>query len=426
MTDAGRIRHKSSIVSVFLRNSRRQSIIHVSIRRRLLIYSHDSFGLGHLRRCRSIAQSLVRRLPDLEVLILSGLPIIAEYQFDERVSYRVVPGIIKLRNGDYRALDAEVDLRDAIEARSAMILATAEEFQPNLFLVDKEPLGVRGEVQATLDYLKTRHVPVVLGLRDVMDAPEVLAAEWERKQAIPALEQYFTEIWVYGLERVYRPLAGLPLPPHLHNRLIYTSYLKRARDKTHDTTPLPVDPPYLLVTPGGGGDGEALVDWVLSAAELQPLKDHRILIVCGPFMDADMRRQFERRAAGLAGVEILTFSPRMERLMAAAAGVVAMGGYNTFCEILSFDRPALIVPRTTPRLEQYIRASEAERHGLLRMLVDDDTRDPAAMAEALQALTTQGKPSDVVIPGLLDGHDTIAERVAALIPVAMPLSAAAG
>ena len=47
-----------------------------------------------------------------------------------------------------------------------------------------------------------------------------------------------------------------------------------------------------------------------------------------------------------------------------------MGGYNTFCEILSFDKRALIVPRTRPRLEQYIRAVEAERLGLVSMLSD--------------------------------------------------------
>jgi predicted glycosyltransferase len=27
--------------------------------KRVLIYSHDSFGLGHLRRCREIAHALV-------------------------------------------------------------------------------------------------------------------------------------------------------------------------------------------------------------------------------------------------------------------------------------------------------------------------------------------------------------------------------
>jgi len=73
-------------------------------------------------------------------------------------------------------------------------------------------------------------------------------------------------------------------------------------------------------------------------------------------------------------VRTLTFDTRLENLMARAAGVVAMGGYNTFCEILSFDKPALIVPRTTPRLEQFIRAQRAAELGLAAMLPDERDR----------------------------------------------------
>ena len=389
---------------------------------RLLMYSHDSFGLGHLRRCRSIAQNLVQTFPDLEVLILSGLPIIASYDFDERVRYRLVPGIIKLSNGDYKALDA-ADIREAIEARSRLILETAQEFQPDLFLIDKEPLGIRGEVTETLMYLKERGVPVVLGVRDVMDDPIAFAAEWQRKLAVPALEDYFSEIWVYGLERIYRPLQGLPLPPAVEQRIVYTSYLWRQEEITATADPLPIDQPFLLVTPGGGGDGEGLVDWVLSAYEHAP-DLMRALIVCGPFMHAESRQQIEARAARLPHVEVLTFDPDMQRLMIAATAIVAMGGYNTFCEILSFDRPSLIVPRTRPRLEQFIRAREAARQGLLQMLAhDEDHPDPQQMIDALKALPQQPRPSAVVIPGLLDGHQAIAHRFARL--TGLPLETAA-
>ena len=56
-----------------------------------------------------------------------------------------------------------------------------------------------------------------------------------------------------------------------------------------------------------------------------------------------------REAAALAGEVRLSgdlsdasvcLEPGLERLLAAASGVVAMGGYNTFCEILSMDKPA--------------------------------------------------------------------------------------
>jgi len=80
-----------------------------------------------------------------------------------------------------------------------------------------------------------------------------------------------------------------------------------------------------------------------------------------------------------------------------------MGGYNTFCEILSFDKPSIIVPRTQPRLEQYIRAHRADQLGLVKMLVDDGRREAKSMATALRHLLQQSQPSSVVIPGLLDG-----------------------
>src|SRR5277367_1960783 len=110
---------------------------------------------------------------------------------------------------------------------------------------------------------------------------------------------------------------------------------------------------------------------------------------------------YDARAARLPKVRAITFDAHLEALMARAKGVVAMGGYNTFCEILSFDKPALILPRTVPRLEQYIRARRAAELGLVAMLSDEDARDPVKMAAALLQLTQQAPPSSVVIPGLL-------------------------
>ena len=97
---------------------------------------------------------------------------------------------------------------------------------------------------------------------------------------------------------------------------------------------------------------------------------------------------------------------------ARAAGVVAMGGYNTFCEVLSLDKRALIVPRTEPRLEQYIRISRAAKLGLVSMLADDGRYDPAVMASALRLLPRQNRPSEIVVPGLLEGLDNVGRLVA--------------
>ena len=376
---------------------------------RVLIYSHDSFGLGHLRRCRAIAHALVDNHPEMSVLILSGSPIIGSFDFKSRVDFVRIPGVIKLRNGDYISHSLYIHVEDTLALRSSIIRHTAETFDPDLFIVDKEPLGLRGEVRETLEMLKARGVPLVLGLRDVMDDPVLLAQEWERKNAVPALRDLYDEVWVYGLPQVCNPLQEIDLPPSVHHKTVYTGYLRRetdphARASTHEA---PIDGPYLLVTAGGGGDGEALVDWVLRAYELREPMALPALVVLGPFMPSDAQDAFLDRVDRLLNVEAITFDPGIESLIQQAVGIVAMGGYNTFCEILSFDKPALIVPRSVPRREQLIRAQRADELGLVKCLEDDDARDAKHMATALRHLPQQRRPSETVVPGLLDGLQNV-------------------
>tara|TARA_R110000868_G_scaffold6363_5_gene36098 strand:+ start:1449 stop:2669 length:1221 start_codon:yes stop_codon:yes gene_type:complete len=372
---------------------------------RALIYSHDSFGLGHLRRCRAIAHALVDHDPDMSVIILSGSPIIGNFDFRRRVDFVRVPGVIKLRNGDYTSYSLNLDIDQTVALRASIIKHTADIFDPDIFIVDKEPLGLRGEVAETLEMLKERGTPLVLGLRDVMDEPSLLAPEWKRKNVMPALENLYDEIWVYGLPQICDPLAEIDLSAQVRRKMVYTGYLERedARGAPVADHAIPFDRPYLLVTPGGGGDGEALVDWVLRAYEQDPNPAYPALLVFGPFMQQEKQAEFARRTADLDLVEAITFEANIEPLIQGAAGIVAMGGYNTFCEILSFDKPALVVPRTVPRMEQFIRADRAQELGLLRMLTDDGIRDARDMATALRHLPQQNRPSDVVVPGLLDG-----------------------
>ncbi len=381
---------------------------------RILIYSHDTFGLGHLRRCRTIAHSLVERFKNLSVLILSGSPIIGSFDFRSRVDFVRIPGVVKLRNGEYTPLNLHIDIDQMLKMRASIIQHTAEMFDPDIFIVDKEPLGMRGEVEETLKMLRAKGTRLVLGLRDVMDEPSLLAPEWKRKKVVPALRDLYDEIWIYGLPQMCDPLLGVTLPASVKKKITYTGYLHREVSSSGAPPRMPeiTKKPYILVTTGGGGDGEGLIEWVMRAYESDPLLPYPALLVLGPFMQPDLQSKFMERAAKLKRVDVITFHSHMEALVARAAGVVAMGGYNTFCEILSLNKRALIVPRTKPRLEQFIRAESAERLGLSRMLSDDGSYDPKAMAAALRALPAQKTPSEVVVPGLLEGLANVSRLVA--------------
>lgn len=381
---------------------------------RILIYSHDSFGLGHLRRCRAIAHSLVGSMSDLSVLILSGSPIIGSFDFRTRVDFVRIPGVIKLRNGEYTSLSLHLDIEETLAIRGSIIEHTAKVFRPDIFIVDKEPLGLRGEVRGTLERLSGAGTRLVLGLRDVMDDPDVLAEEWERKGVAQALDDLYDDIWIYGLGDIHDPLQGVGVSEAARAKALFTGYLKRDLPAAAVAAPFRSPfggEPYILVSPGGGGDGVELVDWVIRTyeAHIRPL--FPAIIVLGPFMDPERQAAFAERAAKVRDLHLITFTPQIESIMAQATAIVGMGGYNVFCEILSFDKPTLLVPRVVPRREQAIRASLATEAGLARVLPIDFYPDVHAMADALASLPGQPPPSMAGIPHLLGGLDVINGRV---------------
>ena len=377
---------------------------------RILMYSHDTFGLGHLRRCRTIAHSLVENYRGLSVLIISGSTIAGAFDYRVRVDFMKIPSIIKLHNGEYTALDRHTDLHETLEMRQAVIRHTAESFQPDMFIVDKEPLGLRGELEETLSYLKTRGTTLVLGLREVMDAPHLLKEEWAQRDVLRKIGMYYDSIWVYGPADFYDPLTGFDVPQAIRSRMSYVGFLQRYLP--HADVPVrEIEGDYILATTGGGGDGADLIHNIFDAYRHDSALRHRMLVVLGPFMPTRKRRKLVKKGSALPGIEIIEFDNRMENLIAGARAVVGMGGYNTFCEILSFDKPALIVPRITPREEQLIRARRARELGVIDILLPHEAEDPALMANALKQLPDRAPPSGVTSKLRLDGLENITDLV---------------
>ena len=381
---------------------------------RALLYSHDTFGLGHLRRSRAVAAALTQAGVVTSAIILTGSPVAGRFTFPEAVDHVRLPGVKKLADGSYASQTEGMDIDGTTALRAGVISSTVEEYAPDLLIVDKEPTGFRGELLPTLEKLRAAgRTRIVLGLRDVLDEQEVLAAEWDRKGATAATEKYYDELWVYGPRSVYDPTDGLPLSSDVRARTYWTGYIRR---EIIDPADVP-DTPYILVTPGGGGDGAAMVDLVLRAYEQDPDLGPQAVLVYGPFLAGEEREHFEARVAALGGRVVSTgFDSKIESLIANAEGVICMGGYNTFCEVLSFDCRAVIVPRTEPRIEQWIRANRAEALGLVRNL--DKYRDgltAQTMIDAIRALPQQSRPSQAGADGLLDGLDVVIARARALM-----------
>ncbi len=379
---------------------------------RILMYSHDTFGLGHLRRCRTIAHALVERFKGLTVLIISGSQIAGAFDLKARVDFVKIPSVIKLYSGEYTSINEHIDIKDTLTMREALILETAELFDPDIFIVDKEPMGLRGEVEKTLVALQMRGCTTVLGLRDVMDSAELLEEEWKKKDVIDKIASLYDEIWIYGPQDFWNPLEGLVVPSRIEDKTRYAGFLQReipTSENHRAQHPLPEN--YILVTAGGGGDGSDLMSMVLAAREHDRNLVYPLVLILGPFMRSEQREDIHRRANNLRSVVVIDFDNELETIMDGATAVVGMCGYNTFCEILSFDKPALFVPRTHPRMEQLIRATRASELGLTQVLDADQAIDPAKMADALHALPNTAAPSKSPYQIKLDGLENICNRI---------------
>lgn len=383
----------------------------------ILMYSHDTYGLGHIRRSIAIASHLSGK--EVNILILTGSPIAGRFTLPEQVDFVRIPGMIKKTNDEYHSLSIRIDPNQALTIRKNIIAATAKAFKPDLFIVDKEPLGLKREVLPTLKWLR-RFSPAtktILGLRDILDDAPVVCKDWIEKDVYRYLEELYDEIWVYGNQEIYDPISEYQIPSQLEPKIRFTGYIPRKhwspsiRRKIRKRYRILDEDTFILVTTGGGGDGCELLDHYLSMHDFFPTSlPFKSLIITGPFMPKSSRELIKGRAKRY-GIKSLPFHPRMEQLIAAADLVISMGGYNTICEILSQQTPALIIPRETPRKEQLIRAEKLTKQGLIDYL---PWKKVSAQLLREKIFTILGKSTnfqDSMASFQLSGLDTMRNRV---------------
>jgi predicted glycosyltransferase len=375
------------------------------------MYSHDTFGLGHLRRCRTIAHSLVGAFKGVHVLIISGSQIAGAFDFKARVDFVKIPSVIKLYNGEYTSIGRHINIEETIEWRTKIIRSTAESFEPDILIVDKEPLGLKRELLPTLEYLKKKGCRLVVGLRDVLDDEELLAAEWGRNDTLRYIKRFYDDIWIYGPEGFWNPLQGLSLPKGLEKRFTYTGFLRREVPLRAQPLEAALPEKYILVTAGGGGDGAPLMRSVIRARLVERHRHLPFVLILGPFMNNDERAEIRQLAAVDPDIHVLDFVNQPESLMTGAAAIVGMAGYNTFCEIISFNKPAMLVPRVLPRREQLIRATRAAELNLVDAVLPMEADDETIMSARLLELPNRVRPEDAGAASMLGGLQSIRESV---------------
>ncbi|MBK9306244.1 MAG: glycosyltransferase [Nitrospira sp.] len=357
----------------------------------IMLYSHDSYGLGHIRRSLEIAKHLSEHIPHASLVMLTGSMQAHTYPLPDRMEYIKLPALTKDADGQYcsRLLPHAIDI--TLKLREKIILESIRNLKPDILLVDKAPAGIRGELLPALNYLKAKSpsTRIVLGMRDIEDHPDHVHAEWAKSGIIPLLKNTYHAIFLYGSLSIYDPVKEYGLSPIIQNKLVSCGYVGRyqpslSRERIREELQLQTDR-LVVVTPGGGDDGYPLLTTYLRMLKDQfgsqaPTFD--TFLVTGPMMNSDQRRRLQEAADAALALTVTEFTPRLYDYLAAADLVVSMGGYNTVVEILGANQRGIIIPRVRPRLEQSIRAERFAAKGLLDM-IHPSQLTPASLFQAI-------------------------------------------
>jgi predicted glycosyltransferase len=364
--------------------------------KRVVFYSHDTFGLGNIRRTLSICQFLMQSIPDLSILIISGSPMVHSFRIPEGVDYIKLPCLSRTESNGYGPKYLMENTRDIVKLRSELIVCALANFHPDLVIVDKKPYGVENELEPALTYLKTYYPKTIITLllRDILDSPQMTRAIWEKQEYFKALEAHYARIFVLGSPEVFKACSEYQFPPSLKIKTQYCGYIRResglhTREHMRKKLGLTPEDQMVLVTAGGGEDGVRLFQQYLeSMPKISQRSRVYSTLIFGPEMSETTRQELEIEASQWPSLKTLTFSDDVMSYLDAADVAVSMGGYGTICELLSLNKPALIIPRVRPVEEQWIRAKRMAELGLFQTIHPDHLTSDS-LCEKLEGLLDQ-------------------------------------
>jgi predicted glycosyltransferase len=372
---------------------------------RIAIYSQDGFGLGHMQRTCSIAWEIYRLHAEASILTFSDSQLGQFFPISPHHDYIKLPSIAKDSPGNWKATHLSMSFPEILHLRKQLISHVLLNYAPDIFLVDHMPHGAMGELLPALEAMKHSriHTQVILGLRDILDSPEVTINRWKAEGAYDAIERYYARILVFGMQDVYDVAQKYQIPEGDAKKVFYCGYVTNLT--TANNAPKirakyladkPINTRLIVVMAGGGADAypmmSTLIDVLPKVLENQPCV---LVVITGPFMSAELIAELNQRAAQLPIHMMESVNDSLSHI-AAADLVISMAGYNTSVEILRMRRSAILIPRAGPSAEQRTRARLfADKHWV--DMIDPADLTPKKLAQRISyhfRHPIEGNPND--------------------------------
>ncbi len=387
--------------------------------RRVLFYSHDGTGLGHLRITLGIAAAYAEQRRQDSLLLVTGSLQTGAFALPDSLDFVKLPAMPK--RDLYASLPPTEGYtgshNSTIRFRTALALATVQAFDPHLVVIDHAPAGLFRELAPSINWLRQRDSSPSLALlmRDITFGPEQTRSIWTNEGVYPLLDEAYDRILVYGDRRVFDPIAAYEMSEVAASRTRFCGYLapsppRRSPAKVRaelDAGTLPL----VAVSVGGGGDGCAFLRAYLSGLRDYSRVPVHSYVVTGPLLPPQDRAEIMALIDAVPNVRVVDFDADFTAVVQAADAVVCMGGYNSIAESVYFGKRPIVMPRVPGSEEQVLRAEGFARLGLAT-IVGPDPLDAYALWGAIdRELSRSDRPAPTLA---FDGLDCIARELAGL------------
>lgn len=207
---------------------------------------------------------------------------------------------------------------------------------------------------------KTLHIPVIIHESDMTPG---LA----NKIAIPSATKVccnFPETVDY-LPEGKAVLSGSPIRKELASG---------SAEKAREICGFNIDKPIIMMT--GGSLGSVHINSVLRAILPELLKKYQLIHLCGKGNADETLNNTE----GYFQLEYA--SSEMPHLLAAAEMVISRAGANSICELLSLNKPNVLIPLSAEqsRGDQILNAASFEKQGFSFVIQDNDLTEENLMS----------------------------------------------
>lgn len=383
---------------------------------RVLLYSHDTLGLGHLQRSLNLARAILQRDTQVSVLLATGSPVAHRFTLPPGSDSVKLPAVRKVAAEDYAARSLDLSGDEILRMRTNLLLRTVRDFEPDVLIVDHAPQGMRGEMLPALRWLAANSSCCkVLGLRDIIDDPASVCDAWTRDGVYDTVAGLYDQVNVYGMQSIFDVTTAYGFPAAVAAKTRFVGYVTGQADDEEPGEALFESParPLVVVTIGGGeGGADAVIGNYLRMLHRHHERvDFDTIVLTGPLVPGPVARDIAAEAVGLP-VTVRDFVPSARPYIRRADLVVCTAGYNTMTEVLSLAPRAIVIPRILHRQEQQLRAERLAALGLVEVLLPDQVTPDDLFARVRRQLYGSSRPLEAARAAHLihfDGAEHVAQ-----------------